>query len=195
MIRRATLVLILLAATATLAAAPTAYEISRTDSDLSFSVIKWQVFKEEGRFRDFAGRVTYDPADPSAASIEVTVQAASIDTKNTTRDGVLRSDDFFDVARFPTLAFRSSRVRPVAQDRLEVTGDITIRGVTKQITIPVKVLGVGAVPNEGDIAAFETEFTLDRTEFGVNGNRWSGGQLLISKEVKIRLVIGGWNRR
>src|SRR5688572_25439552 len=120
---------LILAATAALAAAPGTYEVSRTDSDLSFSVVKWQVFKEEGRFREFSGRMTYEPANPAAASIEVTVQAASIDTKNATRDEVLRSDDFFDVARYPTLSFRSTRVRPLAEDRLEVTGDLTIRGV------------------------------------------------------------------
>ena len=187
-------VLVLIAVTVALAASPTPYQVSRTDSDLSFSVVKWQVFKEEGRFRDFAGRLLYDPANPSASAVEVTVQAASIDTKNPTRDEVLRSDDFFDVARCPTLTFKSTRVQALTEDRLEVTGGLTIRGITKQITIPVRRLGLGEVPNEGNIVAFETEFTLDRTDFGVNGTRWSGGKLLLSKEVKIRLVVGGWNR-
>jgi polyisoprenoid-binding protein YceI len=182
-------------ATAAAAIKSTTYEVSRTDSDLSFSVIKWQVFKEEGRFRDFSGRIVYDPENPAASSIEVMVQAASIDTKNSTRDEVLRSDDFFDVARYPTLVFKSTRVRALGEKRLEVTGDLTIRGVTRQVIIPVRVLGVGRVPNEGEIAAFETEFVIDRTAFNVNGSRWSGGQLLLSKEVNIRLVIGGWNRR
>lgn len=185
---------VMVVATAAIAATPTTYQVSRTDSDLSFSVVKWQVFNENGHFRDFSGRMKYDPADPSASSIEVTVQAASIDTKNSTRDEVLRGDDFFDAARFPTLSFKSTRVRPLSNERLEVTGELTIRGVTRPITIPVKRLGLGEVQNEGQIAAFETEFTLDRTDFGVNGSRWSGGKLVLSKEVKIHLVIGGWNR-
>ncbi len=176
-------------------AAATNYRVGSTFAHVSFTITKWMVFKEEGIFRDVSGTITFDPKSPGASKVEITVQAASIDTNNATRDGVLRSDDFFDVARYPTLTFSSTRVVSRDADTLEVTGDLSIHGVTRQITVPVKLLGLTTVQNVGELAGFETSFTIDRTDFGVLGARWSGGQLLLSKEVTIHLRIGGIHRR
>ena len=83
------------------------YTISKSYTTLSFTARKWMVFKEEGLFLDFSGTLAYSSQDPAKCKIDVTVQSASLDTRNAGRDKVLRSDDFFDVERFPTLSFRS----------------------------------------------------------------------------------------
>jgi polyisoprenoid-binding protein YceI len=173
-----------------LSSAP-AYRISKTYTTLSFIATKWMVFKEQGIFHDFSGVITFDPRHPEAGSIDVTVQAASIDTQNNTRDAVLRSDDFFDVERYPTLTFRSTTVHAVSADQLEVTGNLMIHGVTKRVTLPVKIIGVHNVPGAGDMAGFESQFTIDRRDFAVMGTRWSGGKLAIDYNVDVHLLIGG----
>jgi polyisoprenoid-binding protein YceI len=165
------------------------YDIAHLYSNVSFSITKI-FFKEEGGFRDYSGQVVFDAAHPERSRVQMTVQAASIDTRIETRDKVLRSDDFFDVERYPTLGFVSTSVTPRSANLLDVTGDLTIRGVTRHITIPVRYLGHRQMAGWHDFVGFETEFSIDRTDFGVNGTRWSGGNLILSKQVNIRLSIG-----
>lgn len=167
------------------------YRVSKTYTTLSFTATKWMVFKEEGVFQEFTGTLTYDPANPPSSTIDVTVQSASLDTRNSTRDGVLRSDDFFDVAKFPTLSFRSTSVVSTGADSLSVTGNLTIHGVTKRLTVPVHVVGARVMPGIGDFAGFETSFVIDRRDFGVLGTRWSGNKIAIDPVVAIHLIIGG----
>ena len=167
----------------------TAYDISHVYSNVGFSITKI-FFKEEGGFRDYSGQIVYDPAHPERSRVQMTVQAASIDTRIEGRDKVLRSDDFFDVERYPTLSFVSTSVTSKAADRFDIAGDLTIRGVTKHITIPVRFLGHKQMAGWHDFVGFETDFVIDRTDFGVNGARWSGGELILSKEVNIHLSIG-----
>jgi polyisoprenoid-binding protein YceI len=167
------------------------YRVSKAYSTLSFTATKWMVFKEEGLFQDFSGTLTYSSQDPAKCKIDVTVQAASLDTRAPGRDKVLRSDDFFDVEKFPTLSFRSTRVAATGKDSYEVEGDLTIHGVTKHISVPVKVIGVRVMPGIGDFAGFETTFNIDRRDFGVLGSRWSGNTLAIEPMVVLHLIIGG----
>lgn len=138
-----------------------------------------------GQFNDFTGTVVYDPENPSNSSVEMVVQAASIDTDNEKRDSHLRSPDFFAVGEHPTLSFKSKRVARVGEDNLAVTGDLTIRGTTKEVTIPVQVLGV-----MGDKAGFSTEFVIDRQEFGVNWNRaLDQGGTILGDDVTVDLAF------
>ena len=167
------------------------YEVSKSYTTLSFTATKWMVFKEEGLFQDFRGTLTYSASDPSKCKIDITVKAASLDTRNAGRDKVLRSDDFFDVEKYPSLSFRSTLVSTTGNDTYDVTGDLTIHGITRQITIPVKTIGVHAVPGVGEFAGFETTFTIDRREFGVLGSRWSGSTMAIDPNILIHLIIGG----
>jgi polyisoprenoid-binding protein YceI len=167
------------------------YQIAKSYTTLSFTAVKWMVFKEEGLFQDFSGTIAYDPLNPAASAIDVTVKSASLDTRNSTRDGVLRSDDFFDVKKYPTLAFRSTAVAAADAGDLSVTGDLTIHGVTKHITVPVHVIGTRLLPGVGDFSGFETTFVIDRRDYGVLGTRWSGNSMAIDPAVTIHLLIGG----
>jgi polyisoprenoid-binding protein YceI len=156
---------------------------------VSFTVYKWVVLKEEGRFREIAGRVYYDPARPQDSTVDITVNTASLDTNNSERDSKLRSDDFFDVSRYPTMRFVSTRVVLRPDKTLGLSGNLTIHGVTKSIDVVASVNGVNDVEHVGRFAGFETTFHIDRTTFGVNGTRWSGGALVISPNVEIHLAI------
>ena len=171
------------------AAQSTTYDISHVYSNVGFRITKI-FFKEEGGFRDYSGQIVYDPQHPEHSRVQMTVRAASIDTRIEGRDKVLRSDDFFDVEHYPTLTFVSTSVIPKAPGLMDVAGDLTIRGVTRHITIPVRYLGHKQIPGWHDFVGFETEFAIDRTDFGVNGTRWSGGNLILSKEVTIHLSLG-----
>ena len=167
------------------------YSIRKSYTTLSFTATKWMVFKEEGLFQDFSGTFTYSASDPAACKIDVTVQAASLDTRNAGRDKVLRSDDFFDVEKFPTLSFHSTHISTAGNGSYDVTGDLTIHGVAKQITVAVKTIGVRTVPHVGELAGFETTFSIDRRDFGVLGSRWSGNTMAIDPSIVIHLIIGG----
>lgn len=165
------------------------YEISHVYSNVGFNIMKF-FFKEDGGFGRYTGEVYYDPAHPERSHVRMTVQADSIDTRSEGRDRALRSDDFFDVEHYPTLTFVSTSVTPKSDNLLDVTGDITIHGVTKHLTIPVRFLGEKYLQGWGDFVGFDTEFTIDRTAFGINGSRWSGGTAVLSKDVNIHLAIG-----
>ena len=176
---------------------PTTFRVREGDTAVQFTITKWSVFKEEGRFRDFTGTIHYDPANPAASRVEFEIRVASIDTKIGNRDRTLLSEDFFYADRYPTMSFRSTRVVPAGNDTFQVTGALTIRGITKTITVPVRLLGFSHYADADErvnIAGFETSFTLDRTAFGVNGTRWSGGQLILAREVNITLMVSVENR-
>lgn len=145
------------------------YQVRPDYTNITFTIVKWKVFKEEGMFRDFAGTLTYDPVRPERSSIVLTVQSGSLDTKNSGRDRVAKSDDFLDAERYPTLEFHSTAVKQKSAELLEIDGDFTLHGVTKKITIEANLLGVHEVANVGKLAGFETSFAINRRDYGVLG--------------------------
>ncbi|HEV8631269.1 MAG TPA: YceI family protein [Thermoanaerobaculia bacterium] len=168
------------------------YGIDRSHSHLGFS-IRHLLTRVDGRFKDFAGAVVYDPKAPEKSSVEVTAQATSIDTDTPNRDNDLRSENFFDVAKFPTLSFKSTSVKAVSPTKLDVTGDFTMHGVTKRITVPVEVMGT--LPfRGGEKAGFATTFTLDRKDYSITWNRaLDTGSALLGDEVTINIQLEtGW---
>lgn len=165
------------------------YDITHVYSNVSFNITKF-FFKEEGGFRQYSGKIYFDPDHPARSRVEMVVQAESIDTRDEGRDRALRSENFFDVARFPTLSFVSTSIAPRQNGMLDVTGDLTIHGVTKRITIPARFLGTKQMQGWGNFIGFDTEFTIDRTDFGVNGgSSWSA---VLGKEVVVHLSIGAF---
>jgi polyisoprenoid-binding protein YceI len=144
------------------------YKIDPVHSEVSFKV-SHLLAKVSGRFTKFEGIIKVDTADISKSSVVVTIDAASLTTDNETRDKDLKSPNFFDVAKFPTITFKSTAVKEVAKGKLEITGDFTLHGVTKRITFPITNAGTQAGMAPGTVVAgfIDGALTLNRNEFGI----------------------------
>src|SRR5579871_4066618 len=153
----------------TTATAVRTYQIDKTHSEATFQV-RHLLTKVRGRFDDFAGVVLFDEANPARSSVTLTIQAASIDTNTPDRDAHLRSADFFAVEEHPTLTFVSTSIAPRGANEFDVLGDLTIRGVTRRVTLPVSFLGKAKDPWGGERLAFEGELTINRKDYGLTWN-------------------------
>jgi polyisoprenoid-binding protein YceI len=162
----ATLGAVVLGVTAT---AAETYTFDKVHSDVSFQ-IRHFLSKVRGRFTDYDGTIVADRAKPEASSVDFTIKATSIDTDNENRDKDLRSANFFEVEKYPDITFKSSKVTPKGPDRYDVTGTLTMHGVSKEITLPVTFLGT-VNTGRGEKAGFETSITLNRKDFGIVWNR------------------------
>jgi polyisoprenoid-binding protein YceI len=142
-----------------------------------------------GSFNDFNGTVTIDRADPAKSSVEFTIQTASIDTNSENRDKHLRSADFFDVEKFPAITFKSTSVAAKGSEAFDVTGDLTMHGVTKRVTLPV-TFGGFMKTQRGEKAGFEIETTLNRKDYGIVWNRaLDEGGFMLSDDVKVTINL------
>jgi polyisoprenoid-binding protein YceI len=167
-------------------AEPATYKVNQAHSSVGFT-IRHFVSDVDGRFKDFGGAIKYDKDNPANSTVQFTVQAASISTDNADRDKHLSSPDFFDVAKYPTLSFTSTSVKPRDAKTLDVTGDFTMHGVTKRITIPVTVQGAVKTP-QGEKAGFRTNFSVNRMDYGVAWNRAiEGGGAMLGDNVDINV--------
>jgi polyisoprenoid-binding protein YceI len=146
--------------------ASTPYQIDPVHSEVSFRVQHLGLSKVYGRFTSFKGVIVLDDKDLAKSKVDVTIEAASINTENEARDKHLRGADFFDVAQFPSMTFRSVSVKPLAKDRFEVAGDFTMHGTTRRITIPVTATGTSSSAKETR-AGFEGALTLSRYDYGI----------------------------
>lgn len=174
-------------------AAPLTFDIDQAHSQVGFS-IRHFFSKVPGQFKEFSGTIVVDPKAPEASSVEVTIQAASISTDNDGRDKHLRSPDFFAADSFPALTFKSTKVAPAGKDKVQVTGDLTMRGITKSVVLDVEFLGMGEVgvggQSWGTKAGFEATTTINRKDFGINWNKTlDQGGLMIGEDVAISLHI------
>jgi polyisoprenoid-binding protein YceI len=163
------------------------YSIDAAHSHVGFTVRHLVVAKTRGRFGTFSGSVVVAD-DPLASSVSVEIDAASIDTRDEGRDGHLRSGDFFDVERFPTITFRSTDVAPAGKGRFSVTGDLTVRGVTRPVVLDVELEGLATDPWGGSRAVFSASTEIDREDFGLTWNQTlETGGVLVGKSVKIEI--------
>lgn len=166
-----------------------AYTIDKTHSEVTFQV-RHLLTKVRGRFAAFAGTVQFDQEHPGRSSASVTIDASSIDTGTPDRDTHLRSDDFFAAATYPTLTFASSRVVKTGDETYDVSGTLTIRGVAKEVTLPVTFLGTATDPWGNARAGFEASITINRRDFGLTWNAaLETGGFLVGDEVRINLSI------
>ena len=165
------------------------FQIDKTHSEATFQV-RHLISKVRGRFTDFEGTVSIDAASPERSSVNVSIKAATIDTSTADRDAHLRSDDFFAVEKYPALTFTSTRVTKKTEELYEVTGTLTIRGVAKDVTLPVTFLGAAKDPWGNERVGFETEIAINRKDFGLTWNAaLETGGFLVGDEVKISASV------
>ncbi len=168
----------------------TTLNIDTAHSGIHFSIRHMVIAKVRGAFKAFSGTVQYDEQNPASSSVSVSIEAASIDTGVGQRDAHLKSPDFFDVAKFPTLSFQSTRVEQAGRGHLRVTGNLTIRDLTREVVLDVEQLGTGKDPWGQTRVAFEAKTSLDRRDFGLTWNQaLEAGGVLVGEKVEIALEV------
>ncbi|MCP3102021.1 YceI family protein [Myxococcus sp. K15C18031901] len=166
------------------------WNLDTTHSTVGFMVRHMVVAKVHGRFTKFEGKVVVNGDDLAQGSVEVKIEAGSIDTGVEQRDNHLRSPDFFDVAAFPKLIFRSKRVQDEGKGRYRVVGDLTVRDVTREVVLEAELLGKLKDPWGNDRLAFQASTHIDRKEFGLTWNQaLEAGGLLVGDRVDISIDV------
>ncbi|GAC1332209.1 MAG: YceI family protein [Chloroflexota bacterium] len=174
----------------TLTATRSTWEFDPAHTSVEFKVKHMMITTVKGRFTGVQGKIIGDVENPTQAEVDVVIDAASVDTRNEQRDAHLRSADFLDVENFPHITFKSSRVDRVNDDEIKVSGDLTIRGVTRQVTLDVEIAGVGTSPFGTQVSGMSAKTAINRKDFGLNWNvALETGGWLVGEEVKIEIDI------
>ena len=166
------------------------YRIDPTHSRIGFVARHAMVTKVRGSFNEFSGTGRLDADQPSASSLELTIQAASIDTRNADRDTHLRSNDFFDMEQFPEIRFASTDVAVVDDTTFRVTGDLTIKGVTKPVSVDFEYTGTAVDPFGNTRIGLEGTTTVNRKDFGISWNAaLEAGGVLVGEKVVLEFDV------
>ena len=166
------------------------YTLDPAHTRIGFVARHAMVTKVRGSFDEFAGTAVLDGANPANSRVEVTIEAASIDTRNAQRDGLLRGNDFLAMEEYPQITFVSTGVRQSGETTFEVTGVLTIKGVTNEITIPFEFEGAAKDPFGNQRVGFEGSATINRRDYGVTWNAaLEGGGVLVSDKVTLEFEI------
>jgi len=191
----AVLTLVLLAVTALpgTAAVPAAatgtWNVDKVHSEIGF-LVRHFVSKVRGGFTDFTGTIKIDAEKPETSSVEFTIKVASINTNEPKRDAHLKSPDFFDAEKFPEIRFASKKVVRKSDTSFDVVGDLTMRGVTKEVTLPATFTGLVKDPWGLERAGFETAITLNRQDYGVKYNKvLDQGGLMLGDDVAVTISL------
>ena len=166
------------------------YTLDTTHSRIGFSARHAMVTKVRGSFNDVEGHGYLDGANPANSWIKLTIQAASIDTRNPDRDNHLRSNDFFDMETYPEITFASTAAEQLDEDTFRVTGDLTIKGVTKPVSVDLTFTGAATDPFGNLRVGFEGATTINRKDWGVSWNApLEAGGLLVSEKITLELDV------
>jgi len=161
--------------------------------DKAHSTIGFQVrhlfSKVPGKFNDFSGQIQLDEANPEQSTVEVTIKTASVDTGVKMRDDDLRSPNFFDAKKFPELTFKSTSVKRTAENTADVTGDLNMHGVTKDVVLKVELLGKGAGMQGTTVSGWDASTALKRSDFGLSWSKVIEGTQVVGDDVQIELHI------
>ena len=165
--------------------------VDASHSNAGFSVRHMMITNVRGEFQKLEGTVTWDPLHPEATKIEASVDVASINTRDEKRDGHLKSADFFDVEKFPTITFKSKSAKAKGKEELSVTGDLTIHGVTKEVVLEVEGPSAPAPDPWGNTRVGATASTkIKRDDFGLTWNAaLEAGGVLVGSEIKITIDV------
>ena len=156
---------------------------------VEFAVKHFGMMTVRGHFTEVTASGNLDPANPEASSVEVSINTASLKTHNEQRDNDLRSSNFLEVDKYPTVTFKSKRIEPAGKDQYRMTGDLTIKGTTKPLTL--KVLRYGEINDErmGHRLAYSAEGEINRKEFGLTMNMMVDGRWIVGDEVKMYIEL------
>ncbi len=166
------------------------YAIDAAHSRVGFVARHAMVTKVRGSFTQFEGTATLDFADPARSTADIAIEVASIDTRQAQRDEHLRTNEFFDAATYPQITFRANRVEHVDGDDYRLTGDLTIKGVTKPVTVDFEYSGAAKDPFGNVRLGFEGRTTINRSDFGVSFNAaLETGGVLVSEKIQLEFEI------
>lgn len=166
------------------------WQLDKAHSSINFSVRHMMISTVRGRFEEFDGTFDLNEADPTQSKIEVVIQAASINTKEAQRDGHLRSADFFDVEKYPTITFKSKRIEKVDSEHARLIGNLTIKDVTKEVALNVEYAGQGKSPWGTIVAGFTAQTKINRKDWGLAWNvALETGGVLVSDEISINIEL------
>ncbi len=161
------------------------YELDNSHSSVAFEVSHLMVSTTKGEFTDYSGKIVFNKDDLKSFVADLTIKAESIDTRNKQRDDHLRSADFFDVAKFDTITFKSKKLE-AAGDDYQLTGDLTMHGVTKEISLPLKISGPVKNPFGGTAIGLSGQTTINRKDFGILWNKdLDNGGVVVGEDVKV----------
>jgi polyisoprenoid-binding protein YceI len=167
------------------------WNLDPAHSSAEFSAKHMMITTVRGRLAVVGGVIDFDPANPAAASVEATLDAASINSGVGDRDGHLKSPDFLDVATYPTITFKSTRVEPTGGDKARIHGDLTVRGTTRPVVLEAEFLGAGKNPfDQTERAGFIASTAINREDWGLTWNvALEAGGILVGKEIRISLDV------
>ena len=166
------------------------YTVDPTHSRVGFVARHAMVSKVRGSFNDFEGGGHFDASDPTRSTLSLTIDAASIDTRNADRDAHLRSGDFFDVENFPTIAFTSTGIEAVDSSTYTVTGDLTLKGVTRPVEFDVELTGTAVDPWGNTRLGLEGSTVINRKDWGLSWNTaLETGGVLVGEKVTLEVEI------
>ena len=156
-------------------------------TQVEFAAKHFGMMTIRGHFTEIKATGTIDPDHPETSSVDVTIQVASIRTHNEVRDNDLRSSNFLEAEKYPTMTFKSTKIAPAGQDRYTMTGDLTIKGTTQPVTLSVVRYGEMSDPRMGHRIAYSAEGKLNRKDFGMTMSPMMDGKLIVSDEIQIMI--------